>query len=393
MKYTGYTDRYSFGHFVQLEFGHELLALSRPGHQGMACFLGQRQVNMKHFVRNRVHRRKSEIYQAVTTVCRIMQDVLKHVEALEPRFISSLKQVDGRYAGLQVLSPRRLEVSLFLNQMGVFNFIDDGCPSGCAMLKLSDERKRSMSLWTEFITASGYLSARKMRSRFTSLVSEAIRRGNLQSQVRIISTNSFSTVLSVTDIYTVELVPAFRCGSIWPQNTCVWPTLGSAWPSQPAIANVKMRGFNLLARDPYPTTKPINTEGDAWVLSFTDAEELLLSGGCRKLCLSMLKALCDKHLNITGDPIDYVHLTNLVLYECEKHPREYEWDEECLFDRINGVLLQLVSCLQCRKCPHFFLKGVDLFSGKSKNSLDQAAKQVWILARDLTTNPTGFESL
>ncbi|XP_031553579.1 protein mab-21-like 2 [Actinia tenebrosa] len=359
----------------------------------MACFLSQRQINMKHFVRNRVHRRKSDIYQAVTTVCRIMQDVLKHVEALEPRFISSLKQVDGRYAGLQVLSPRHLEVSLFLNQMGVFNFIDDGCPSGCAMLKLSDERKRSMSLWTEFITASGYLSARKMRSRFTSLVSEAIRRGNLQAQVRIISTNSFSTVLSVTDIYTVEIVPAFRCGSIWPQNTCVWPTLGTAWPSQPAIANVKMRGFNLLARDPYPAAKPINTEGDAWVLSFTEAEELLLSGGCRKLCVSMLKALCDKHLNITGDPIEYVHLTNLVLYECEKHPREYEWDEDCLFDRINGVLLQLVSCLQCRKCPHFFLKGVDLFNGKSKTSLDQAAKQVWILARDLTTNPIGFESL
>ena len=28
-----------------------------------------------------------------------------------------------------------------------------------------------MSLWVEFITASGYLSARKIRSRFQSLVS------------------------------------------------------------------------------------------------------------------------------------------------------------------------------------------------------------------------------
>lgn len=56
--------------------------------------------------------------------------------------------------------------------MGVFNFVDDGSLPGCAVLKLSDGRKRSMSLWVEFITASGYLSARKIRSRFQTLVSK-----------------------------------------------------------------------------------------------------------------------------------------------------------------------------------------------------------------------------
>jgi len=58
--------------------------------------------------------------------------------------------------------------------MGVFNFVDDGSIPGCAVLKLSDGRKRSMSLWVEFITASGYLSARKIRSRFQALVSESL---------------------------------------------------------------------------------------------------------------------------------------------------------------------------------------------------------------------------
>lgn len=58
--------------------------------------------------------------------------------------------------------------------MGVFNFVDDGSLPGCAVLKLSDGRKRSMSLWVEFITASGYLSARKIRSRFQTLVSSKI---------------------------------------------------------------------------------------------------------------------------------------------------------------------------------------------------------------------------
>lgn len=69
------------------------------------------------------------------------------------------------------MSPTEFEVILYLNQMGVFNFVDDGSLAGCAVLKLSDGRKRSMSLWVEFITASGYLSARKIRSRFQTLVS------------------------------------------------------------------------------------------------------------------------------------------------------------------------------------------------------------------------------
>lgn len=73
--------------------------------------------------------------------------------------------------GLNVISSSEFEVTLFLNQMGVFNFVDDGSLPGCAVLKLSDGRKRSMSLWVEFITASGYLSARKIRSRFQTLVS------------------------------------------------------------------------------------------------------------------------------------------------------------------------------------------------------------------------------
>lgn len=358
------------------------------------AFVIQRSNNMKKFLSSRVRRRKSEVYHAITNVFRVVSEILKHVEALEPRFISSLKQVDNRYQGIHALSPQNFEVYLYLNQMGVFNFIDEGCPPGCAMLKLSDERKRSMSLWTEFITASGYLSARKMRSRVTSLVLEAIRRGNLNEQVNSETRDgSINATLTINGYYTVELIPAFRCGSIWPQNTCSWPYNTIAWPTQPVIANVKARGFDLIAVDNYPTTKPVNTEGDAWVLSFSEAEEILLSGGCRKLCVSLLKALADKHFDLPGQPIRYHELKTLVLFECEKHPRDTEWNDEALLDRINGILLQLVSCLQCRRCPHFFLKGVELFETKSKQALDSAAKQAWSLAREIATNPKGFESL
>ena len=45
----------------------------------------------------------------------------------------------------------------------------------------SDGRKRSMSLWVEFITASGYLSSRKIRARFQSLMMGAIEKSRYRS--------------------------------------------------------------------------------------------------------------------------------------------------------------------------------------------------------------------
>lgn len=90
-----------------------------------------------------------------------------------------------------------------------------------------------------------------------------------------------------------------------------------------------------------------------------------IQNGYRKKCLSILKTLRDRHLDLPGAPINEYHMKTLLLYECEKHPRDIEWEEVCLGDRINGILLQLISCLQCRRCPHYFLPNLDLFRGKS----------------------------
>jgi len=86
-------------------------------------------------------------------------------------------------------------------------------------------------------------------------------------------------------------------------------------------------------------------------------------------------------------------MKTLLLYECEKHPRESEWEDNCLADRINGIYLQLISCLQCRRCPHYFLPNMDLFKGKSPGALENAAKQVWRLTRIMLTNTRCLEEL
>lgn len=183
------------------------------------CF---QQIN--NYLIDKVHSRRHEIQTAIHVVAKVIQEVLKDVETQEPRFISTLTETtNGRYDGvrslwnskkkqklqLQVHSSYEYEVILYLNQMGVFNFVDDGSIPGCAVLKLSDGRKRSMSLWVEFITASGYLSARKIRSRFQALVAHAIEKPQLSDKCKLLEESS-DVQLLIYDKYRVKITCAFR---------------------------------------------------------------------------------------------------------------------------------------------------------------------------------------
>src|SRR6218665_1095355 len=203
---------------------------------------------MNKFYSDRVVTRKTLVSRAVNEVCKVVQDILREVESQEPRFISSLTEMNGRYEGLQVLSPTDFEVVLYLSQMGVFNYIDDGVAPGCALLKLSDGRKRSMSLWVEFITASGYLSSRKIRSRFQTLVAQAVDKCSFQESLKMV-TDTTEVRLRVRDRYFVQITPAFKCAGIWPRSAAHWPPLHLPWPNANLVAEVKTEGLDLLSKE------------------------------------------------------------------------------------------------------------------------------------------------
>ncbi|CAL8088669.1 unnamed protein product [Calicophoron daubneyi] len=394
------------------------------------------------FYSRRVETRRNNIAKTLREVVHIAQEILHEVELQEPRFISTLKIVhtpnqvceeNNRrnsqptfelYDGLRVLSPTKFEVILYLNQMGVFNFVDDGSVPGGAVLKLSDGRKRSMSLWVEFITASGYLSARKIRARFYSLVNQAVQKCTYRGILRVISPAS-EVRICIRERYILQITPAFRCPGLWPRSAGHWPvsnhvhnSLGMTiptipniqWPSPQMVNEVKREGFCLLSQESvYTKDKQASAEGDAWLLDFYDAEEYLLSGGTRKQCLNILKTLVSEHLTgipsnsaqgnesnsvaILNPTIEEYDLKILVLHECEKHPREDEWTKDTLADRINGILLQLISCLQHRRCPHYFLPQLDIFRGRSHAGMDVTARQAWCLLRDLLTCPGALDRL
>lgn len=172
----------------------------------LAASSGKLLYHINKYCNERVVTRRGQIARTIREVVKIVQDVLKEVEVQEPRFISSLNECNGHYEGLEVISPNEFEVVLYLNQMGVFNFVDDGSLPGCAVLKLSDGRKRSMSLWVEFITASGYLSARKIRSRFQTLVAQACDKSAYRDLVKMIPDTS-EVKLRVRERYIVQITP------------------------------------------------------------------------------------------------------------------------------------------------------------------------------------------
>lgn len=211
-----------------------------------------------------------------------------------------------------------------------------------------------------------------------------------------VSSDGSNVKVHIRERYIVHLVPSFRCAGMWPRSASQWPASQIPWPANAAVQDVKTDGFTLQSKD-WPLVKEKQAQqsqaqqtidGDAWILSFDEAEWRLLQGGCRRKLLSILKALRDKHLEQSHDnTINEYHMKTLVLNECEKHPYEAEWEESCLPDRLNGVLMELIYRLQNRRFPHYFLANVDLFRGKSAQTLSQAAKLTWRLLRELQTSP------
>uniref|UniRef100_A0A1I7ZTV5 Mab-21 domain-containing protein n=1 Tax=Steinernema glaseri TaxID=37863 RepID=A0A1I7ZTV5_9BILA len=357
---------------------------------------------INRYFQDKVQARKAHVHKTIYAVTKVVQDVLREVESQEPRFISTLIENNGRYEGLIVHSANEYEVVLYLNQMGVFNFVDDGSIQGCAVLKLSDGRKRSMSLWVEFITASGYLSARKIRSRFQTLVGQAVEKSQFRDVCKLL-TDSSDVRLQIHDKYVVQITCAFRCNGIWPRSASQWPSSSVPWPN-PSVANeVKNEGFDLFSKEtPVAQAKSqsqqgsaasSSMEGDAWAMSLTQAENILLRHTNRRKTFSILKCLRDTHLDFPQSPISNYIMKTLLLFECEKHFNDFEWDEMCISDRVIGVLLQLVNCLQCRKCPHYFLPQLDLLRGVQSHVLDHSAKLAWSLVRQLILNARALETL
>jgi putative nucleotidyltransferase len=69
--------------------------------------------HLQKFYEQKVLERKKLIANTIDEIARIVFDVLKEVEIQEPRFISQLNEINGRYEGITVISPNEYEVEKF----------------------------------------------------------------------------------------------------------------------------------------------------------------------------------------------------------------------------------------------------------------------------------------
>lgn len=68
--------------------------------------------HLSKFYEQKVIDRKKYIASTIDEIAHVVFDVLKEVELQEPRFISQLNEVNGRYEGISVLSPNEYEVDI-----------------------------------------------------------------------------------------------------------------------------------------------------------------------------------------------------------------------------------------------------------------------------------------
>lgn len=104
-----------------------------------------------------------------------------------------------------------------------------------------------MSLWVEFITASGYLSARKIRSRFQTLVAQAVDKCAYRDCVKMIA-DTTEVKLRIRERLIVQITPAFKCAGLWPRSAAHWPLPQIPWPHPNVVAEVKTEGFDMLSK-------------------------------------------------------------------------------------------------------------------------------------------------
>ena len=120
----------------------------------------------------------------------------------------------------------------------------------------------------------------------------------LRDQVKMVNDTS-EVKLRIRERFIVQITPSFKCSGVWPRSAAHWPLIHIAWPHPHLAAQVKTEGFDLLSKECLALQgKQSAMEGDAWVISFREAEAALLLGGSRKKCLSILKTLRDRHLDL-----------------------------------------------------------------------------------------------
>ena len=132
-------------------------------------------------------------------------------------------------------------------------------------------------------------------------------------------------------------------------------------------------GIHVVARP----NKPSEDENELWSITFNDIEKRVVlseSFECAKDCLiyidEKLKLLCEEKR------LSSYQIRAVILREIFKNSQPKAWKRNCLHKRLQKIQESLTVYLQMGRCANVFT-GVNLFSGTSRETLDEIAKYVY----------------
>ncbi|XP_002740834.1 cyclic GMP-AMP synthase-like receptor 1 [Saccoglossus kowalevskii] len=371
----------------------------------------QRLINaLSKFTDVKIQTSRQESRQAISLCLEnIVKPVLQRVAEYEPRFKAEPPIPTSTYfEGLRVSALNEFEFLVSLVNLLSFRGFDDvgkrdpkyGC-YGYLVAKHSNfeiddlVEKIPKRASPEGYTGLGVMSAKKVKEKFYKLVQTAVENlslsPELNTKVYLQGSSDTIPVLKVQHgdrMYNIELVPCITLQSDWPPTAEGWGNETNAWLTAEEAKEVKKFGFQLL-----PTRCPLDADdGNLWRLSFCRGEKFLLKhsnidsvngNGRRKQCERILKTIREANREAFLPLVSY-HIKTVFLHESMKFPDPSQWTKDKLGERFKGLLRSLIYALEKGQCPHFFVRGCNLFAYYSQADLSRVA----VLLRDILGSVT-----
>ncbi|KAM9792178.1 LOW QUALITY PROTEIN: mitochondrial dynamics protein MID49 [Neosynchiropus ocellatus] len=213
---------------------------------------------------------------------------------------------------------------------------------------------RGCSYWDRCLVG-GYLSAQAVVRMFSEVVMEAVDWPSVSSALD----RRVRPVLGGPDLR-LEIRPGAGPDGSWS---------GDAPPLSVTLLPL-LRDADVVLTAQTELTSPW---ANAWHLSLYPWETRRLArldssdGGCRRLLLRILKAVC--RLNPALRPLGAAPLANMVLH---LSARESDWSQDRLDLRFRQSLAEMIGFLEQQRLPSFFRAAVNLLGHLPEDRVDQA---------------------
>ena len=176
----------------------------------------------------------------------------------------------------------------------------------------------------------------------------------------------------------IDHVPCLKL-NFWPDVASEWLTRQSKWPTKEQREGIASSGCHIV-----PKSSDLHKHDSTWRYSFSLAEHhlmQLLSPGQRQ-SYYLFKVLYYKYIKEIGqneeDSIFHSYLFKTCMFWiCEQYPPNHDiWRAEKLFESVEVLLGLFKENLCSRNLWNFFIRSYNLIENISEGLLDEAAKVV-----------------